>query len=315
MTIGDVTEDRSDRAARDGVCSDPGADAAVGSVSINGSGTVRRAAPYVESSTAQESSERMDRLVRTIEGEIVPRLVLARRVARSAENPRQTGSKAPDSLDVSELVRLLLAHDVGVASAYIETVRQRGAGLEMVCLDLLAPAARLLGTMWEQDECDFMQVTVGLCRLHQLLRELSPEFRTEEDDRKSHRRILLVPCPGDQHTFGVSLVAQFLRRAGWDVWHEFPASGAEILEIVGTHWLAVVGLSVGNEAQIGEVSAMIRAIRSVSKNRAVGVLVGGPALLVKPELAMLVGADATAVDGPQAVLRAEHVCSALALTN
>ena len=307
MSIGDVTKEWSDRAPHEAGCSDPSESA--GQESRSG---VRSYAPRASDPL---SADRMARLVRTIEGEIVPRMVLARRVSRTSETARQPRSKAPDSLDVSELVRLLLAHDVGVASAYIETVRQRGAGLEMVCLDLLAPAARQLGVMWETDECDFMQVTVGLCRLHQLLRELSPEFRTEEDNCKSHRRILLVPCPGDQHTFGVSLVAQFLRRAGWDVWHEFPASGAEILEIVGTHWLAVVGLSVGNEAQVGEVSAMIRAIRSVSKNRAVGVLVGGPALVSKPELAMLVGADATAVDGPQAVLRAEHVCTALALAN
>jgi len=257
----------------------------------------------------------MKRLVRTIEGEIVPRLVVTRRMQRVPLAAAVQGSKQPDALDVSELVRLLLAHDVGVASAYVETVRQRGATLEMVCLHLLAPAARQLGVMWEQDECDFMQVTVGLCRLHQLLRELSPEFRTEDEDRKGARRVLLVPCPGDQHTFGISLVAQFLRRAGWDVWHEFPASSAEILEIVSNHWLTVVGLSVGTETHLDEVATTIRAIRSVSRNRAVGVLVGGPLLVDKPELALLVGADATAADGPQAVVRAEHLCSALANAN
>ena len=82
-----------------------------------------------------------------------------------------------------ELVRLLLAHDVGVASAYVETVRQRGASLEGIFLRLLAPAARELGLLWEEDECDFMQVTVGLCRLHHLLRELSPEFRGPAPER------------------------------------------------------------------------------------------------------------------------------------
>jgi len=267
------------------------------------------------SEKAAESEDRMKRLVRTIEGEIVPRLVVTRRMQRAPQSLPAHVSKQPDALDVEELVRLLLAHDVGVASAYVETVRQRGATLEMVCMNLLAPAARHLGVMWEQDECDFMQVTVGLCRLHQLLRELSPEFRNEDEDRNNARRVLLVPCPGDQHTFGISLVAQFLRRAGWDVWHEFPATSAEILEIVSMHWLSVVGVSVGSEAHLEEVSATIRAIRSVSKNRAVGVLVGGPLLVEKPELAVLVGADATAADGPQAVLRAEHICSALANAN
>jgi hypothetical protein len=37
-------------------------------------------------------------------------------------------------------------------------------------------------------------------------------------------------------------------------------------------------------------------------------MVGGPVLVARPELAVLMGADATAVDGPMAVLRAEHIC-------
>jgi methanogenic corrinoid protein MtbC1 len=249
----------------------------------------------------------MARLVRTIEGEIVPRLVLARRVA-SVPPTAVVTSRPPDEVDVRELVRLLLTHDVGVASAYVETVRQRGASLESVCLALLAPAARELGLLWEEDECDFMQVTVGLCRLHHLLRELSPEFRSESSERKTQRNILLAPIPGDQHIFGLALVAEFLRKAGWEVWNEYPLSAASVLDIVKQNWFAVIGLSVGSETRIDEVASLIRAVRNVSKNRSVGVLVGGPILVARPELAVLMGADATAADGPMAVMRAEHMC-------
>jgi len=255
------------------------------------------------------------RLVRTIEGEIVPRLVLARRVTRSAEPVRGTQVKVPDDSDVRELVRLLLAHDVSVASAFIEIVRQRGATLEMVCLDLLAPAARQFGLMWEEDECDFMQVTVGLCRLHQLLRELSPEFGAVGADRKVNRRILLASCPGDQHTFGISLVAQFLRRADWEVWHEFPSACAEIVDLVRVHWFSVIGISVGTDARLDQLSDTIAAVRRESRNARVGILVGGPIFVCKPELVKIVGADATAADGPEAVLRAEHICSAVREAN
>jgi MerR family transcriptional regulator, light-induced transcriptional regulator len=262
----------------------------------------------VAAESATEAEARMARLVRTIEGEIVPRLVMARRVVRVTV-PVENAARGPDDVDVKELVRVLLAHDVSVASAYVETVRQRGASLEAVCLRLLAPAARELGLLWEEDECDFMQVTVGLCRLHHLLRELSPEFRPETAERKVERNILLAPVPGDQHTFGVTLVAQFLRQAGWEVWHEFPTSQGEILDIVRQTWFTVVGLSVGSETRVDEMSATIRAIRQASRNSTVGILVGGPLLVARPELASLMGADATAVDGPMAVQRAEHICT------
>ena len=255
-----------------------------------------------------DSEERMARLVRTIEGEIVPRLVMSRRVVVTPPVTGRAPERPPDDADVRELVRLLLAHDVGVASAYVETVRQRGASLEAVCLGLLAPAARELGLLWEEDECDFMQVTVGLCRLHHLLRELSPEFRGDPVEQKVERNILLAPVPGDQHTFGITLVAQFLRKAGWSVWHEHPTSRAEIVEIVAQNWFAVVGLSVGSETRLEEVTAIINAIRLASRNREVGVLVGGPIFVARPELVELVGADATAIDGAMAVRRAEDMC-------
>ena len=255
-----------------------------------------------------ESEARMARLARTIEGEIVPRLVLARHVAQLPQAPKSSELAAPDNVDVKELVRLLLAHDVAVASAYVETVRHRGASLEVVCLQLLAPAARELGLLWEQDECDFMQVTVGLCRLHHLLRELAAEFRADEIELKLDRRILLAPLPGEQHTFGITLVAQFLRRAGWDVWHEFPNTDTDILEVLRHNWFTVVGLSIGNDSRLDAVAAMIESIRRMSRNRAVGVLVGGPLFVTKPEIASLVGADATATDGKQAVERAEMIC-------
>lgn len=254
-----------------------------------------------------DSEARMAKLVRTIEGEIVPRLVLSRRV-RVPHTVSARERKSPTVLDIRELVRLLLAHDAPVASAYVEAIRQGGISLEVICLELLAPAARELGLLWEEDECDFMQVTVGLCRLHQVLRVLSAEFRVDECESQPGRRILLAPIPGDQHTFGITLVAQFLRRAGWEVWHEFPSRSTEIIDILRQNSFTVVGLSIGTETRLDDVAALISIIRQFSRNRSIGVLIGGPLLVGRPEIASLLGADATAVDGNEAVLKAQQMC-------
>jgi methanogenic corrinoid protein MtbC1 len=280
----------------------------IGEQGADGGGWGSGVAQSGKQEVARECDGRMVRLVRTIESEIVPRLVLARRASVTPEVAKTVDCKAPDAADVKELVRLLLAHDTGVASAYVDTVRHRGATMELICLQLLAPAARELGLMWEEDECDFMQVTVGLCRLHQLLRELGSEFRSDGAVPTVDRRILLAPIPGDQHTFGIALVAQFLCRAGWDVWHEFPSADTDILDVLRQNWFAVVGLSVGSETRLDDVTDIIGKIRRTSRNRSVGVLVGGPILVAKPEIAALVGADATAADGQEAVERAEQMC-------
>jgi methanogenic corrinoid protein MtbC1 len=262
-----------------------------------------------------ESDQRRARLMRTIEGEIVPRLVLTKRVSRATGHAVEGLIRAPDETDVAELVRLLLAHGADVAAGYVETVRHRGASLESVCLKLLAPAARELGLMWENDECDFMQVTVGLCRLHQVLRDMSAEWRSDEVSVSAERTILLAPIPGEQHTFGLLLVAQFMRQAGWDVWQEFPDNLADLLDAVRRHCFAVVGLSVGCDTRLDDVAALISSIRCASHNRSVAVMVGGPVMVSNPGAACLVGADATAADGRCAVLQAERLFDVLSTTH
>jgi methanogenic corrinoid protein MtbC1 len=49
-------------------------------------------------------------------------------------------------------------------------------------------------------------------------------------------------------------------------------------------------------------------------NRSIGVLVGGQVFIDHPELVALIGADATATDGKQAVTRAEDMLALLAIS-
>src|SRR4051812_20409857 len=91
-------------------------------------------------------------------------------------------------------------------------------------------------------------------------------------------------------------------------------SGSTWQELVGTvrnHWFAVVGLSVSCDSRLDVLASCIHAIRRASRNRAIGVLVGGAVFVEHPELARRIGADATALDGRQAVLQAQNILALL----
>lgn len=253
-----------------------------------------------------------DRLVRVVESEIVPRLVIARRAPR-LEKPAQRVTTAARP-DVLELVRLLLAHDASVALAHVLAISEDGMPVQDVCLQLLAPAARVLGEMWERDECDFVHVTLGLCKLHQVLHQLGTTLRSAEESgiRQPARRVLLAAAPGEQHTFGIVMVGQFFRADGWDVWNEFPETESDLMDAVHDCWFALVGLSVGSDVRLSGVAAVIQAIRRASCNHAVRIMLGGPILVRSPELAPALGADTTALDGRQAVLAAQAMFTDLA---
>ena len=260
----------------------------------------------------QVADQHLLSLVRAVEGEIVPRLLLARRSAARLASV-DSGDTIRDS-EPDELARLLLVQEIGELYAFVEGIHLRGVGERDLYLLLLAPAARRLGDMWDRDECDFMQVAMGLGRLHQLLQRVSQLAPGPDsfESRGHGRRALLATVPGETHCFGVMMVSQFFRQNGWDVFNEFPASEAELCGCVHSQSFAIVGLSAGSETRIDALSAAVRAVRRSSLNLAVGVIVGGPLLQGRPELAARVGADATAEDGEQAARLAESVCALLA---
>jgi methanogenic corrinoid protein MtbC1 len=251
-------------------------------------------------------------LTRTIEGEIIPRLMLVHRVDPATALPEEE-RPALSAEEVTDFARLVMSHDVTEAVSCIERLRTQGLSLETLFLDLLAPTARLLEDMWQADLCDSTDVTVGLCHLQQLLREYSPAFETEVEHPTHGRRVLWAQLPGEpctfelKHTFGVRIAEEFFRRAGWDVWGGNPGSVNELVATVRREWFDLVGLTVCPNTPLEQVASMIGAIRRASCNRAVGVMVGGGMFVDHPEWVTQVGADAIAVDGRQAILQAQSL--------
>ena len=79
------------------------------------------------------------------------------------------------------------------------------------------------------------------------------------------------------------------------VWGD-SARTADPAALVRSEWFEVICISAGSDARRDWLSAGIAAVRNASRNRAIGILVGGPSFSLNPDLAALVGADGTAVD-------------------
>lgn len=252
----------------------------------------------------QGDERRRSILTRTVELDVIPRLLIA--------HPSPVAPLAPaaanlpvTAVHVADLVGLVLSRGEPEAIAFVEAMHDGGAAAESLYLDLLAPAARRLGEMWEDDTCDFTDVTIGLWRLQNAMRELSPSFLRAVDTRTNGPRVLLVPLPGEDHTFGLSMVYEFFRRAGWNAWSGPVGSSADLRGLVRREWVEVIGFSLACDEKLDVVRAEIRSVRRASMNPGLGVLVGGPGFTANPLLAAEVGADGTATDGRQAVLQAQ----------
>ncbi len=248
---------------------------------------------------------RPDALALSIETDIVPRLLLSR---RGVEPP--VAAAVPVVITGTEVERfadIVLTDNPDGTSAFVDGLRARGVFADALFLDLLGPVARRLGTMWEDDVCSFGDVTLGVLRLNRVLHDLIPVFHAEVAPRPEVRRALLVPAPGEQHGLGLRIVAEFMRRAGWQVWCGVPESRQALLDMVRQEWFALIGLSTACTNRLESLASAVRLVRRASRNPAIGVMVGGPLFIDHPELAAAIGADATAADGRHAAQQAENV--------
>jgi MerR family transcriptional regulator, light-induced transcriptional regulator len=248
-------------------------------------------------------------LTRTIEAEIIPRLLLANSAAQCQPDPGPElvfTNIVPAHEHVEELANLVVRHDITTSQAYIENLRARGTSLDDVFLKLLAPTARHLGELWDADLQNFTDVTIGLTTLQHLLRTLSPGYDDFVDQVPPGHRILLVPARGETHTFGLRMLEEFFRRAGWDVDISTSADKPGFTALIASENISVVGFSLSLESGLDQLAADIRNMRRKSKNPDVGIMVGGPAFLDHPERVKQVGADGTAADGLMAVAAANR---------
>jgi MerR family transcriptional regulator, light-induced transcriptional regulator len=259
----------------------------------------------VSTRTSADHPSALDRLQITIQSEIVPRLLATH---RSGPIPPEVGIEAGRSMlagDVDELVQRLRGRETGDLEGWIEEMLDGGIPAEVIYLDLLAPAARALGTMWEEDTCDFVEVTLALGRMQSVLRRMSHLVARGGERGAPVGRILLAGLPGEQHTLGLIMVAEFFLRAGWEVNLGYPLEDVHPMSILRDEWFDLVGFSVACDTRLPLVKRQIREVRRTSRNRAVRVMVGGRVFDEQPQLVARVGADASAADAREAPRIAE----------
>jgi methanogenic corrinoid protein MtbC1 len=254
-----------------------------------------------ETSPFQMPQESAETLFGVIEGEIIPRLMLAHKGGKPPEDAAVLPLEpalSPD--DHAKFLETVMTDSAASTRRFIEDLLRRGVTPETIFLDLLTKAAQRLGELWDEDQCDFTDVTIGLCRLHQVLREQSLPSDGDAARQLEAPRVLLTTACADQHVFGVLMVAAFFRRAGWRVWSEPGTSRARLAAILAEEDFDVIGLSVACTALADDVASEIETFRKASRNTGIKVLVGGRLFSEAPDLVGKIGADAAAFDAKAA---------------
>ena len=251
-------------------------------------------------------------LSRLLENLVIPKLIanddqhgnwLDLKVLSRSDDP--TRKRGITHVDVEEFTQLSLSGEAHVLLDFVDNCLANGSSVEVIFVELLAPAARRLGEYWEEDSEDFVGVTMGLWRIQEILRELTLRIPPKSRPGHGQRSALFSAMPGEQHSFGTLMVAECFQRAGWDADVLIEATQSELNGKLAKRHYDVIGLTVTRDCTTAALSSVINTIKTVSSNPNIRVLMGGRVINEQPELVDECGADATAIDAPSAVALAD----------
>lgn len=210
-------------------------------------------------------------LLNTIEDQIIPQLLLAHRSSLIS------GAVPADAFDISEeeierFAELSTGQDMAGLLGRLEGLLRDGLPIQNVLLDVIAPAAHLLGEQWLDDERSFSDVTVGLGMLQRLVAVIG---RKIEAPVTKEGLVVLSAAPGEQHTLAIHVLAELLRNDGWAVQVEPLADEMALLELLGRESVCAIGFTVSNDALVRHLCPLLERIHALQPGAK--VMLGGAA--------------------------------------
>ncbi|MEL6360954.1 MAG: cobalamin B12-binding domain-containing protein [Pseudomonadota bacterium] len=230
--------------------------------------------------------------------EVLPRLLLLK--AKDSLAPEAPASEIDPSAYAS-FYDALRGGDRVAMKEQIEDLSENGVSPEAIRDGVLTKAARHLGVEWEEDTAEFVDVTIGMCELHRLAHEqlaFSPETPSilEHDivgprvvDRS--RTVYLTTLAQDQHTFGLTLVAEAFRQYGWRTVIRTGLSRQQVMEDLESGHFDVLALSASNDIAADGFADEVKMYRQASCNPDLRIIIGGRAFDVGLGLASTIEAD------------------------
>lgn len=247
---------------------------------------------------------------RAMELDLIPRLLAHTRGQASLPDGTVITAHVLALMDVNRFMQACLSDDEERCPAIVNDLIEAGLPLERICLDLLAPAARALGKGWEEDEVDFLEVTLGLGRMQRVVRDLGRRVAAETLLSADAGQAFLCAMPDEQHSLGLAMVAEFFVADGWGVTVGHPIGNSDVVKEIAAHWYDVVGLSAGVVERMPKIRELVASIRKASLNADLSIMVGGRAFNDNPALVQRVGADASAPDAAQGPMVARTLVQA-----
>ena len=190
-------------------------------------------------------------LVASLAREVIQRIASRDSTVKDLAQP-------PSEADLEKLCLAFISDDELAAPRIISGLRADGTSAEVIYLQHLAAAARMLGEWWTADKVNFTQVTFASGRMFAIMRSLKHLF--EPATTVQHKHALFASVPGEDHTLGVRMAADLFRKDGWDIDLQVGLDHDALIERIEQNPTGIVGLSISGEHSIDALSRLVVAV-------------------------------------------------------
>jgi len=161
---------------------------------------------------------------------------------------------------------------------------------DFIKIIFLETVARLLGQKWVDDDCDFIDVTIGTARLQEIIRALSFEFRSPQGSSRLPLAVLVAPV-GEQHTLMLHLLGLLFDSMGWSsrILEGEDGRGSRLKSAVEQADIVCIGWS--NLRLKDEFTSLVKTIRLQRPTARPPIIAGGIAALDSVDFLVSLGID------------------------
>ncbi len=192
------------------------------------------------------------------------------------------------------------------ALGFVDRLIDCGVTVDAIYDTYIPRAAARLGEMWNEDILSFTAVTLGMARLTEVFRRLSPTFlKQRQSGRLSQKHALFALAPGETHSLGVVMAADYFQRNGWIVRVELRSDNAGLERIVREQPFDMIGVSAGSRCLIPDLSRTIARLRKAAGSSTQFVL-GGPLGRLVDGLADRIGVNVVPGSAAEALSEVEN---------
>jgi len=202
----------------------------------------------------------------------------------------------PVQAHVAELTIHLIDVDLAAAWRLCERWRAQGGPVDELVTLVLCGSAHQLGLQWVEDQIDFATCTAAMTTLGILLRRVEHDMGGRQVVPRRRSRLLILPVPGDSHSFGSQVVAFYLRRRGFAVRTGVAATPDEALFLAGQAPIDAIGFSVAAQESLPVLAQTVRMLKADTDTARLPIFVGGSLVHSAPETVRRLNVDLILAD-------------------